>query len=108
MTNSILKLFFFSAPQSHFAEKWLAFAASTAMRVTVVFAATFVLSFCFRRASAAIRHLFWVSTFCAVLALPGLLWVVPAWRIHASSRICLLYTSPSPRDLSTSRMPSSA
>ena len=24
------------------------------------------------------------------------------------SRICLLYTSPSPRDLSTSRMPSSA
>ena len=25
-----------------------------------------------------------------------------------SNRICLLYTSPSPRDLSTSRMPSSA
>ena len=24
------------------------------------------------------------------------------------SRLCLLYTSPSPRDLSTSRMPSSA
>ena len=26
----------------------------------------------------------------------------------ANSRVCLLYTSPSPRDLSTSRMPSSA
>ena len=26
----------------------------------------------------------------------------------AKSNICLLYTSPSPRDLSTSRMPSSA
>ena len=26
----------------------------------------------------------------------------------AHRRICLLYTSPSPRDLSTSRMPSSA
>ena len=26
------------------------------------------------------------------------------WSVHA----CLLYTSPSPRDLSTSRMPSSA
>ena len=26
----------------------------------------------------------------------------------AQSRSCLLYTSPSPRDLSTSRMPSSA
>ena len=28
--------------------------------------------------------------------------------LNASSRPCLLYTSPSPRDLSTSRMPSSA
>ena len=27
---------------------------------------------------------------------------------HGGSKICLLYTSPSPRDLSTSRMPSSA
>ena len=29
------------------------------------------------------------------------------WRVKASNT-CLLYTSPSPRDLSTSRMPSSA
>ena len=28
--------------------------------------------------------------------------------LHNHTRICLLYTSPSPRDLSTSRMPSSA
>ena len=28
--------------------------------------------------------------------------------IHLLNRVCLLYTSPSPRDLSTSRMPSSA
>ena len=27
---------------------------------------------------------------------------------HAMENVCLLYTSPSPRDLSTSRMPSSA
>ena len=27
---------------------------------------------------------------------------------YKKSRVCLLYTSPSPRDLSTSRMPSSA
>ena len=27
---------------------------------------------------------------------------------HMIEEICLLYTSPSPRDLSTSRMPSSA
>ena len=27
---------------------------------------------------------------------------------HGGNRTCLLYTSPSPRDLSTSRMPSSA
>ena len=28
--------------------------------------------------------------------------------VHTIDEICLLYTSPSPRDLSTSRMPSSA
>ena len=32
----------------------------------------------------------------------------PAPREAPASRGCLLYTSPSPRDLSTSRMPSSA
>ena len=31
-------------------------------------------------------------------------WLIVKAQIHA----CLLYTSPSPRDLSTSRMPSSA
>ena len=30
------------------------------------------------------------------------------WKDEAVLIICLLYTSPSPRDLSTSRMPSSA
>ena len=29
-------------------------------------------------------------------------------RVQGKSMTCLLYTSPSPRDLSTSRMPSSA
>ena len=32
----------------------------------------------------------------------------PDVAINAATRACLLYTSPSPRDLSTSRMPSSA
>ena len=36
-----------------------------------------------------------------------LIWAVPALRLLLSL-LCLLYTSPSPRDLSTSRMPSSA
>ena len=30
------------------------------------------------------------------------------WSLSITTRACLLYTSPSPRDLSTSRMPSSA
>ena len=30
------------------------------------------------------------------------------WTVAAQDLVCLLYTSPSPRDLSTSRMPSSA
>ena len=32
----------------------------------------------------------------------------PSIAMFADGEICLLYTSPSPRDLSTSRMPSSA
>ena len=34
--------------------------------------------------------------------------VEPSGNIIAADTTCLLYTSPSPRDLSTSRMPSSA
>jgi len=37
-----------------------------------------------------------------------LLYIVPARFVDAVLPLCLLYTSPSPRDLSTSRMPSSA
>ena len=33
---------------------------------------------------------------------------VDLMNIKMQSKVCLLYTSPSPRDLSTSRMPSSA
>ena len=33
---------------------------------------------------------------------------IVAKALNCSNGICLLYTSPSPRDLSTSRMPSSA
>ena len=35
-------------------------------------------------------------------------WIDNAAHNRARKGICLLYTSPSPRDLSTSRMPSSA
>ena len=34
--------------------------------------------------------------------------IIDAKRVANKLNICLLYTSPSPRDLSTSRMPSSA
>ena len=34
-------------------------------------------------------------------------WLIRAYDVH-NDIDCLLYTSPSPRDLSTSRMPSSA
>ena len=38
----------------------------------------------------------------------NLMWGRPLRAIFAKYNNCLLYTSPSPRDLSTSRMPSSA
>ena len=54
-------------------------------------------------------------SFQQVLTATGKSWEVPARAVpaeiaeeYALLGICLLYTSPSPRDLSTSRMPSSA
>ena len=38
----------------------------------------------------------------------ALIFPLPSIRTDGSLNTCLLYTSPSPRDLSTSRMPSSA
>ena len=54
-----------------------------------------------------------VVAFSLFVALFGRLWFLQAlesesFEITAQANICLLYTSPSPRDLSTSRMPSSA
>ena len=42
------------------------------------------------------------------VSIDGLTSTRPDRRIVGLARTCLLYTSPSPRDLSTSRMPSSA
>ena len=39
---------------------------------------------------------------------PALLWAATKFNWYNNPIHCLLYTSPSPRDLSTSRMPSSA
>ena len=40
--------------------------------------------------------------------LPTVTYGLPLWGCCSNKESCLLYTSPSPRDLSTSRMPSSA
>ena len=49
-----------------------------------------------------------VNCLAAGLSLLGLCSYVLLYTIVLKPRTCLLYTSPSPRDLSTSRMPSSA
>ena len=40
--------------------------------------------------------------------IPGQFYKASVWQYRPKKVTCLLYTSPSPRDLSTSRMPSSA
>ena len=50
---------------------------------------------------------------CAILLIHGFGASTDHWRFNIPTlsnkyEVCLLYTSPSPRDLSTSRMPSSA
>ena len=42
------------------------------------------------------------------VTLPGQTWLAFVRSDRAHARICLLYTSPSPRDRTRSRMPSSA
>ena len=49
----------------------------------------------------------YVFVFSIILIVPVIM-AAFAYKKNAESKICLLYTSPSPRDLSTSRMPSSA
>ena len=54
-----------------------------------------------RDVRSVLEHLASAEPFAASLS--------SVWRPHGADRLpCLLYTSPSPRDLSTSRMPSSA
>ena len=52
------------------------------------------------------------GVYCYEMALPTTIpygkWVFGEYTVKAQVSSCLLYTSPSPRDLSTSRMPSSA
>ena len=50
----------------------------------------------------------WSSRDCKItqLSFDDIAWFLP--HLEATENTCLLYTSPSPRDLSTSRMPSSA
>ena len=51
-------------------------------------------------------YLFWGAATIAVMA--GQIYVGNGYRQMSESMDCLLYTSPSPRDVEESRMPSSA
>ena len=64
--------------------------------------------------AALARHIRRLADHCPVLMLQGTFSHEPAGLLRLFALlggrhpVCLLYTSPSPRDLSTSRMPSSA
>ena len=50
-----------------------------------------------------------VLTLLAIVWVSPLVWIIlTSFRAQKGAYTCLLYTSPSPRDISGSRMPSSA
>ena len=51
---------------------------------------------------------YFIGYFVGAATIPNIISRVGHVRVFAAFASCLLYTSPSPRDLSTSRMPSSA
>ncbi|HEX8490224.1 MAG TPA: M56 family metallopeptidase, partial [Chthoniobacterales bacterium] len=73
--------YFWNSLTSHGSFEFLALLALTAAKATLLLAFTCLLSFAFRRFSAATRHLLWTSALCASLALPFMsfiqVWEVP-------------------------------
>ena len=56
-----------------------------------------------------VRKVGWIAAVAAVLVIGlGVLHFVTKPKLSLAAQICLLYTSPSPRDRTRSRMPSSA
>ena len=65
--------------------------------------------FCWFAGATSVNHSGWREK--SVDVTPSKLkadWRLNWWKGYDKGKLCLLYTSPSPRDLSTSRMPSSA
>ena len=62
------------------------------------------------RSDSVHQDAYWTSTMAYLAALKeaGVFITGAGLQPPATATTCLLYTSPSPRDLSTSRMPSSA
>jgi TonB family protein len=62
---------------------WFSFLLGLALKSTALLSLAWLLAFLMRRASAAARHLIWIATAAAVLALPVLTLSLPAWRVPA-------------------------
>ncbi|MGP8246523.1 MAG: TonB family protein [Bryobacteraceae bacterium] len=60
---------------------WAALAASAALKSMLVLAAAWLAAKCLGRSSAAARHLLWTVALAAMVAVPMLSLVLPAWRL---------------------------
>ncbi|HYT91569.1 MAG TPA: hypothetical protein VEL76_22845, partial [Gemmataceae bacterium] len=58
----------------------------TAVKGTVILAIACVAALALRRASAAVRHLVWVSALVSLLALPVLSLVGPRWHVFSTEQ----------------------
>jgi beta-lactamase regulating signal transducer with metallopeptidase domain len=85
-------------------DPWLAFAAETTLRATLVMAAAALAGAALWRSSASLRHLVWTSALAGSLVMPALLLTLPSWRVavlpgdpgHATSGALDLGTSGLP------------
>ena len=77
-----------------YSEPALGLLLASAIKGTVVLAGAWLLVFLLRKFSAALRHHVWAAAILALLVLPVLIFVLPAWHSAALGNAAALFEAP--------------